>query len=161
MVYLKLFEQLDKENVRYLLCGGLAVSIYGIPRSTADIDLLIDFEKENLEKFSSIMKLLKYTSTVPVELSSLDSEVERKKWKEDKNMFAISFFNQDSGVMHVDVIINLPFKFEEFWAQKNNRDFNGINLNMISIENLIKMKEFSNRIQDKQDIIQLLKLVKK
>ena len=107
------------------------------------------------------MKLLKYTSIVPVELSSLDSEVERKRWKEDKNMIAISFFNQVSGVMHVDVIINLPFKFEEFWAQKNKRDFNGINLNMISIENLIKMKEFSNRIQDKQDIIQLLKLVKK
>jgi hypothetical protein len=161
MVYLELFEQLDKENVRYLLCGGLAVSIYGIPRSTADIDLLIDFEKENLEKFSSIMKQLKYTSIVPVELSSLDSEVERKRWKDDKNMIAISFFNQVSGVMHVDVIINLPFKFEEFWAKKNNRDFNGINLNMISIENLIKMKEFSNRIQDKQDIIQLLKLVKK
>ncbi len=37
MEYLKLFKLLDAREVRYLLCDGLAVNIYGIPRMTADI----------------------------------------------------------------------------------------------------------------------------
>jgi len=43
MEYLQLFKKLSEEQVRYLICGGLAVNIYGIPRMTADIDLLLDF----------------------------------------------------------------------------------------------------------------------
>jgi len=51
MEFLQLFELLDQRKVRYLICGGLAVSIYGIQRTTADIDLLVDFDKENLTSF--------------------------------------------------------------------------------------------------------------
>ena len=43
MEYLELFSKLEQFKVRYLICGGLAVNIYVIPRMTADIDLLLDF----------------------------------------------------------------------------------------------------------------------
>jgi len=48
-----LFKSLADNKVKYLLCGGLAVNLYGIPRMTADVDLLIDWEKENIEKFEN------------------------------------------------------------------------------------------------------------
>ena len=35
MEYEDLFESLWKENVRFLICGGLALNIYGIPKSTS------------------------------------------------------------------------------------------------------------------------------
>ena len=41
MDYFKLFEALYLAKIKYLVCGGLAVNIYGIPRMTADVDLLI------------------------------------------------------------------------------------------------------------------------
>ena len=50
MEYSLLFEQLEKQKIRYLLCGGMAVNIYGIPRMTADIDLLLDFNEDNIER---------------------------------------------------------------------------------------------------------------
>jgi len=46
MEYLKLFEQLQQHDIRYMLCGGLAVNVYGIPRMTADIDIVLDFEEK-------------------------------------------------------------------------------------------------------------------
>ena len=47
MEYEKLFDCFYNNKVRYVICGGLAVNIYGIPRMTADIDLIIDFSAEN------------------------------------------------------------------------------------------------------------------
>jgi len=63
MEFLQLFELLDHRKVRYLICGGLAVSIYGIQRTTADIDLLVDFDKENLTSFLSTIKPLSYVGS--------------------------------------------------------------------------------------------------
>ena len=47
----KIFDVLNQYNVKYLVCGGLAVNIYGIPRMTADIDLLLDFEDNNISNW--------------------------------------------------------------------------------------------------------------
>lgn len=161
MIYIDLFKKLEENNVRYLLCGGLAVSIYGIPRSTADIDLLIDFDKSNLEKFISVMEFLKYKSNVPVELNKLFMDDYRKLLSDEKNMIALSFVNQITNVVHVDVLIKIPFSFNDIWKRKNERAFNDLKIQLISPEDLISMKEVSNRSQDKQDIVQLLKLIKK
>jgi hypothetical protein len=49
----KIFDVLNQYNVKYLVCGGLAVNIYGIPRMTADIDLLLDFEESNVLNFEN------------------------------------------------------------------------------------------------------------
>lgn len=160
MVFLDLFKYLEEKKVRYLLCGGLAVSIYGIPRSTADIDLILDFETENIQKFSEIMESMKYKPAVPVEIPKLVNEEYRRNLKYDKNMIAISFVNQITNVAHVDIMVNIPFSFEEFWSGKVERKFNDIIIQLISADDLIKMKSISNRIQDEQDIINLLKLKK-
>lgn len=161
MVYFDLFKKLAEKDVRYLLCGGLAVSIYGIPRSTADIDLLLDFGASNLEKFESVMRELGYSSSLPVDLNRLSSDEYRKHLREEKNMLALSFWNQVSNIVHVDVLINLPFVFDDFWNRKNTRNESGLVIHLISPEDLIEMKSHSDRIQDKQDVINLLKLIKK
>ncbi len=46
---------LDRAGISYALCGGLALAIYGIPRATLDIDLLmlaenVDAAKQTLGK---------------------------------------------------------------------------------------------------------------
>ena len=68
--------------------GGLAVNIYGIPQMTADIDILLDFEEENIEKFESAMKLMSYVAAVPVSLKSMINKADREKIIKEKNMIA-------------------------------------------------------------------------
>ena len=54
MFYDDFFSELYKNKIRYLLGGGHAVNIYGIIRSTYDIDILLDLSEENLVTLKSM-----------------------------------------------------------------------------------------------------------
>lgn len=155
-----LFEQLYKQNIRYLVCGGLAVNIYGIPRMTADIDILLDFEEVNVNKFENAMKLLSYFSTIPVSLKIMIDKSEREKMIREKNMIAYSFFNSRAGVMALDVLVDVPIAFDELWNSREVRKMNSSEVNLVSVEHLIALKKYSNRKQDNDDILLLSKLLK-
>ena len=159
MDYLSLFKSLYEENIRYLICGGLALNLYGVPRMTADIDLLLDFEKENLKSFEKVLKSLNYEQLIPVPFSSLSKESVRKELKQKKNLVAFSFFNHDKGVMSVDILINMPTSFNEYWKRKKVRSAENIKLWLVDPNDLIEMKKRSNREQDKDDIVSLQKIV--
>ena len=54
--FVALFDVLNKNNVQYLVAGGVAVNLYGIERATSDIDLVVYLESENLGRFIDVMK---------------------------------------------------------------------------------------------------------
>jgi hypothetical protein len=160
MDYLGIFEQLHKQQVKYLLCGGLAVNIYGIPRMTADIDLILDFDKDNLKKFEICVVNAFYQSQIPVSLSLLSTQQERIKLVKEKNLIALSYFNTRGNVMSMDVLIDVPLNFADMWERKTTRTADEIDIHIVSVNDLIKLKEYSNRKQD-QDDIYLLSQIKK
>jgi hypothetical protein len=160
MDYLGIFEQLHKHQVKYLLCGGLAVNIYGIPRMTADIDLILDFDKDNLKKFEICVVNAFYQSQIPVSLSLLSTQQERIKLVKEKNLIALSYFNTRGNVMSMDVLIDVPLNFADMWERKTTRTADEIDIHIVSKNDLIKLKEYSNRKQD-QDDIYLLSQIKK
>ena len=47
---------LDENGIDYALCGGLAMAVWGAPRATVDIDLLILAER--LEETKAIARSL-------------------------------------------------------------------------------------------------------
>ncbi|MCE3259823.1 MAG: hypothetical protein K0S12_1464 [Bacteroidetes bacterium] len=160
MEYLKVFKTLRQFKVRYLICGGLAVNIYGIPRMTADIDILLDFDEENINNFESAVKQMMYQQSIPVSLKSFISPLERKKAIEEKNLIAYSYFNAASGGMTLDVLLDTPFEFNDLWEKRTMKHLRDTEIYLIDIEDLIAMKKYSNRIQDQNDILLLSKLVK-
>jgi hypothetical protein len=152
MDYLGIFEQLHKHRVKYLLCGGLAVNIYGIPRMTADIDLILDFDKENLNQFEICVVNAFYQSQIPVSLSILSTQQERIKLVKEKNLIALSYFNTRGNVMSMDVLIDVPLNFADMWERKTTRTSDDTDIHVVSVNDLIKLKEYSNRKQDLDDI---------
>lgn len=161
MEYLEIFKSLSLQKVKYLLCGGLAVNIYGIPRMTADIDLLIDFTTENLSRFETVVETLQYQAMLHIKINSFVSSAERRKAIEEKNLIAYSYFNNFSSTMNLNVLIDVPLKFEDMWDLTEIREAEGIEINLVSLEDLIKLKQYANRKQDNDDIILLSKLLKK
>lgn len=160
MEYIKLFKILNQYQVKYLICGGLAVNIYGIPRMTADIDILLDFEEANLSGFENAVKTLLYTSTIPISLKTFVSKEEREKASKEKNLIAYSFFNSQVGFVNLDVLIDVPVEFNELWKNKTEKKTGDVILNLVSIEDLILLKKYANRIQDQNDVLLLSKLLK-
>lgn len=160
MEYLQLFKTLNRYNVKYLICGGLAVNIYGIPRMTADIDILLDFEEVNLSGFENAIKTLLYQSAIPISLKTFVSKKERDKASKEKNLIAYSFFNSQAGFVNLDVLIDVPIEFNDLWKSKTEKKTNDVVLNLVGIEDLILLKKYANRIQDQNDVLLLSRLLK-
>jgi predicted nucleotidyltransferase len=51
----RFLKSLNKNGVKYLLLGGWAVGIYGAPRATADMDIFIATDDENIEKLQNAL----------------------------------------------------------------------------------------------------------
>src|SRR3989338_7701214 len=58
LVLEKLLTDFDRHNIRYALMGGFALGAWGVPRSTVDIDFLVN--REDMEKVDAIMRGLGY-----------------------------------------------------------------------------------------------------
>lgn len=158
MDFFSIFEVFHKENIRYLLCGGLAVNIYGVPRMTADIDVLLDFEPENIKRFEICMLNALYKSNLPISLNLLSDKKERIKLISEKNLIAFSYYSTKANTMSMDVLIDVPFTFEELWKRKNTRSNNDALIHLVSLDDLIALKKYSNRKQDQEDIYLLSQL---
>lgn len=158
MNYNLLFGKLHEYEVRYVVCGGLAVNLHGIPRMTADVDIILDLSEQNLLHFEKCVTAIKYQLSVPLKISDLSDELKRKNLIETKNLVALSFFNYDKNFLALDVVLHFPIPFDELWKQRVIRKEGIINLNIVSLDHLIQLKEFSNRVQDRQDIYFLSKI---
>jgi hypothetical protein len=152
-----LFKKLDENKIRYLICGGLAVNLYGVTRMTADIDLLLDLTDENIQKFQSVVRSLNFFPVLPLPMMLLADDIKRLSLIEEKNLIAYSFYNSIKGFMNIDVIIDIPNSFNELWQRKETRIIDDYVIYVLSIEDLILIKEFANREQDKNDILMLRK----
>ena len=53
-----IFAALNVAKIQYLVVGGLAVVLYGISRTTYDVDLAVHLTTDNLERLAKALKQL-------------------------------------------------------------------------------------------------------
>jgi predicted nucleotidyltransferase len=160
LLYEDVFRKLQENKVRYLLIGGMAVNLWGIERSTADIDLSLAMDSDNILRFTKAVKQLGFVPKVPVNPEELADPQKRKEWQENKNMKVFSFQHPDNPYVLIDIMISNPFDFEEMYSRKVSFDSRGINLPVAAVDDIIKLKETAGREQDLSDIDALKKFVK-
>ena len=51
-----ILQGLDRARVRYILVGGYASVIHGVPRTTVDMDLALDLEEQNVRRLLEALK---------------------------------------------------------------------------------------------------------
>lgn len=51
----EVIDALEKEEVDYILIGGFALVLYGMPRATQDLDIFIKNREENVEKLRTVL----------------------------------------------------------------------------------------------------------
>ncbi|MFC1534590.1 DUF6036 family nucleotidyltransferase [Thermodesulfobacteriota bacterium] len=152
----RIFKSLNDENVRYLIAGGLAVVAYGYLRLTADIDLILDMEKKNLQKAMKVFKTLGYRSRAPVRLEDFTDPEKRKLWVQEKGLTVFSLWNPDHPATEIDLFVETPIPFEK--AYKLRTCFQvaeGVEATVIGLDDLILLKEQAGRKTDLDDIEKL------
>ena len=140
---------LDSEGLRYVLIGGMAVTIHGGTRITHDADLAIAFDLDNRKRLVDALAPL---NPRPMRLASGAAWV----WDEKCVRAPWTIFQTDAG--RVDLIIRLPGiedGFEGLYARSTWREADGIRVRLASIEDLLAMKSKAGRDKDREDERQL------
>jgi len=156
----RILKLLYLNKIRYLLCGGVAVNLYGIPRTTVDLDLIIDLSYENLKNFIFTMKNAGLTLKQPVEETKLLDKSFRDFLIKEKGVKVLTYLNLKNPLEIVDFFIDPPIEFEEAFRKKTVLKAESYEIYLVDIETLIKMKEKSKRALDLSDAENLRKLQK-
>jgi hypothetical protein len=151
---------LVRRHVRFIVCGGVALVLHGVERMTLDIDLSVDFEKGNLERFLDVMKDLNLVPRVPVPADSLLDEAKRAIMIEQKHALVFTFIDLENPYRQVDVFLTEKNSFEKLVDHTIETDIGGAVLRIVSVGKLIEMKESVIPLRDKDvfDIGALKKL---
>ena len=158
IIYEDILRAFQKNKVKYVLVGGLAVNLQGSFRSTADMDILVEMTDINLAKIIKILKQKKYFVKQPVDPMGIADSETRKDWIKNKNMKAFCFFKENGE--QVDLIIDSPVTFTQAIKEVKIIRVDGVSLPVVSIEHLIKMKEKTGREKDKLDVLELKEIKK-
>ncbi|MDG6027790.1 MAG: hypothetical protein E3K40_14025 [Candidatus Brocadia sp.] len=160
MYYFEILEGLYKSKARYLIVGGLSVNLYGVPRVTQDIDIVIAMSKENILKITSLLTELGFIPRLPVNPDDLANPDKVKNWIENKNLKAFSFCHTKDNYKVIDIVLVHPLDFEESFINRTVKKAKDIDIYLASVADIIKMKKASGRSQDFSDIEMLEKVRK-
>jgi hypothetical protein len=155
MFYLNLFKALKTHEIDYLLVGGLAMNLHGVPRMTMDVDLVIALDSGNVAKLARLAEEFGLYPNVPVKLEDLADGLKREALFAEKNLIALSLICNTPATPTVDIVIHHPLDFEQAYARAVERDISGTPIMVASIEDMIAMKKAAGREQDLSDITHL------
>ena len=141
----KVVTLLAEHTIDYALCGGLALAVYGIPRATIDIDLLI--MPESLETVVPLARELGYKKeTLPMRFTDRGIEIRR-----------VSKLDQDSGdILMLDLLLVTP-AILPVWKSRKEVAWEHGTLWVVSRDGLIALKSLRGSGQDLEDISRLKK----
>jgi hypothetical protein len=139
-----LLKSLNSNRVRYLLIGGYAVILHGHPRLTNDLDVVIANDSDNIERCLDALRDFGF--------SGPDLTVEL--FAEPKNMVRM-------GVEPVKIeILNFleGVEFDAAYERREVRAAEDIQIDLISLDDLLANKRAVGRDKDLLDVKELSKI---
>lgn len=131
------FKSFQKNDVRYVVIGGIAAILHGVPRLTFDLDILIDPTSENAQR---LLDALLEADIGTASLTSVDDLLDNE----------ITVF---SDRVRIDVQTSTPgIAFDEAWKDKLTLSYHGQDFFVLSKEDLIRSKRASGRDVDLEDV---------
>ena len=131
------FSSLQKHNVRYIVIGGIAAVLHGVPRATFDLDILIDADPANAKNLLDALLEAKLGTAAMVTADELLSQ-------------EITIFKDR---VRIDVQTSTPgLQFEEAWGRCETMEYQNQKFFVASRQDLIASKRASGRPVDLEDV---------
>jgi hypothetical protein len=138
-----LIDALESRRIEYAVCGGLAMAIWGLPRATVDIDLLI--EPQSLAAVEEVGASLGYRFKAnPMSFSDGAIVIHR-----------VTKIDPDGGdVLMLDLLLVTP-SVADAWENRLQVEWDHGQMTVVSREGLVKLKSFRASGTDLDDIRRL------
>jgi hypothetical protein len=148
----RVIQALDRAEIRYVLVGGYAVALHGAVRGTVDLDFVIALEQSQFEAVELALQRLGLEPRLPVTAAEVFQF--REEYIQRRNLTAWSFINPDNPLEVVDILIT----HDADAMQNVTKKMGELEIRIATIDELIAMKQRSDRPQDRADIRALEKL---
>lgn len=131
------FASFQKHEVKYIVIGGIAAVLYGVPRATFDLDILIEANHDNAQR---LLDALLEAGLGTAALTSAD----------DLLAHEITIFKDR---VRIDVQTATPgLRFEDVWQNKETMEYQGQEFYVVSRVDLIASKRAAGRKVDLEDV---------
>lgn len=138
---------LNANGVKYLVVGGYAVAFHGYPRYTKDLDFWIWADSDNAERLIKTLHDFGFT----------ELKLQPSDFLNTRNVIQLGY-----PPNRIDLITEVSgLDFENAYQNRKEAVFEGIQINFISIEDLVKNKNETGRLTDLADVERLTKQKKK
>jgi hypothetical protein len=148
----RVFETLNRHGVDYVVIGGFAVIAHGHVRATKDVDLIASEERENLERFAAALRELgarlrgvdaEYPP--PVDPTNPNDLGNGANWTMVTNAGWVDFMAQPPGAA----------PYPQLRARSVRRHVRNVEIPIVGLDDLIRMKQAAGRARDLADIAAL------
>jgi hypothetical protein len=131
------FSSLRKHQVKYVIIGGIAAILHGVPRATFDLDILVEATPDNAQRLLDAL---------------LDAGLGTAAMTTAEELLAheITIFRDR---VQIDVQTSTPgIRFEEVWERREVMKYGRQEFYVLSRDDLIASKRASGRQQDLEDV---------
>jgi hypothetical protein len=142
--FVDLLTEFERAGVRYVVLGGYAVGFHDRPRTTKDLDLLIDSTERNIERATEALSAFGAPrSVVQAFRAATEDEV---VWMGVPPV-RIDLLRAADGV-----------EFRSCYARRVRAAIGALVTNVIGLDDLIANKQAADRPQDRADVKRLLRV---
>jgi len=131
------FKSFQQHEVKYVVIGGIAAVLYGVPRATFDLDILIEASRENVRR---LLAALLDAGLGTAALTNVDEILSNE----------ITIFKDR---LRIDVQTSTPgLGFEDAWKRRETMRYEGQAFYVVSFGDLISAKRAAGRDVDLEDV---------
>jgi predicted nucleotidyltransferase len=145
--FMKVLDTLDQEGVEYILVGGFAMILYGLPRLTENIDLFIKQDEDNVTRLKHALLAVFADESI--------NEINTTMIKD----YPVIRYGLPDG-FYIDILCSLGEAFKYDDLEYVTKAIEGHRVRIASIETLYAMKKDTVRPIDKEDSVFLQNILK-
>lgn len=131
------FRSFQQHKVKYVIIGGIASTLHGVPRATFDMDILIEATPDNARRLLDAF---------------LDSGLGTASLTTVEDLLAheITVFKDR---VRIDVLTSTPgVSFQDAWQRRQIMNYHGQEFYVLSKDDLIASKRAAGREVDLEDV---------
>ena len=150
-------------GVDYIVAGGVAAILHGVPRVTLDLDISVDMRPENVRRLIQTMSELGLVPRAPVPPETLLHPEAVEKIIKDKGALVFTFIDPNDALRHVDVFLTRELSYAALIPESSLRKLDGHDVRVVSAKHLLRLKQAIRPPRDKDllDIATLKKIVER
>ncbi len=136
----RILQALEAKAVQYVLVGGVAVGLHGLERPTADIDLFVRADDDNISRLRAALRSIWN-----------DPAIDQIQAQDLRDEYPVVRYGPPTGDFFIDIISRVGSEISYPQLEFQEIDLAGVRVRLATPRTLVRMKQQTLRYIDRID----------